>query len=462
MVRLFQVFIPTSIVALLLSEAVLLYSCYLLATYLMFDVGADVFLFYEGGLVRISIVVLSVMLGAYFNDLYSDLRRGPALLLVQRFSLVLGMAFIAQAFLSYVGEQWLLPRWTMIMGSAMVIVILPLWRIVFSSIVLGVMGTPAVLFLGSSPIIDRICQRLDARSEIGLRPIGFLSEAEDAPDFEYCKRVGTLADLRSVVEQLRPSRIVVAMSERRVRMPVAELLDYRLSGILVEEAAQIYEAAFGQVCTSELRPSQLIFSAQLGPRPNTVLFQNVESYLIATVALIVSLPIMAVVALLVRLTSRGPVLYRQVRVGLNGKPFVLYKFRSMSVDAEAGTGAVWAQKNDPRVTRLGKWLRMLRLDEIPQLFNVLRGEMAIVGPRPERPEFVKTLAEKIRFYHHRHCVKPGITGWAQINYKYGNTLEDTMIKLEYDLYYIKNMSWSLDLYVIFHTVKTMLLSRGAH
>jgi exopolysaccharide biosynthesis polyprenyl glycosylphosphotransferase len=264
------------------------------------------------------------------------------------------------------------------------------------------------------------------------------------------------------VERLRPSRIVVALSERRARMPVGELLEYRLSGILVEEAAQIYEAAFGQVCTAELRPSQLIFSAQLGPRPNSVFFQNLYSLVIASVSLVAVSPILAIVALLVRLTSKGPILYRQVRVGLNGKPFVLYKFRSMTVDAEAGTGAVWAQENDPRVTGLGKWLRLLRLDELPQLFNVLRGEMAIVGPRPERPEFVKTLAEKIRFYHQRHCVKPGITGWAQINYKYGNTLEDTMTKLEYDLYYIKNLSWSLDFYIIFHTLKTMLLSRGAH
>jgi len=168
-----------------------------------------------------------------------------------------------------------------------------------------------------------------------------------------------------------------------------------------------------------------------------------------------------VVAAAVRLTSPGPVLYRQTRVGLQGAPFVVYKFRSMRTDAEAETGAVWASKDDPRVTWLGKYLRRFRLDEMPQLFNVLRGDMAIVGPRPERPEFVRTLSEKIPFYAHRHCVKPGITGWAQINHKYGDTLEDTITKLEYDLYYIKNISPSLDGYIIFHTAKVMLLSRGA-
>jgi lipopolysaccharide/colanic/teichoic acid biosynthesis glycosyltransferase len=155
------------------------------------------------------------------------------------------------------------------------------------------------------------------------------------------------------------------------------------------------------------------------------------------------------------------VFHRQVRVGLNGAPFTVYKFRSMRVDAESKTGAVWAVKDDPRVTKVGKWLRRLRLDETPQLLNVLRGEMSLVGPRPERPEFVKSLSEQIPFYTYRHCVKPGITGWAQINYKYGDTLEDTIIKLEYDLYYIKNLALWLDTFIIFHTLKVMLFSETA-
>jgi lipopolysaccharide/colanic/teichoic acid biosynthesis glycosyltransferase len=170
---------------------------------------------------------------------------------------------------------------------------------------------------------------------------------------------------------------------------------------------------------------------------------------------------MLATALAVRLSSSGPILYRQVRVGLDNVPFTVYKFRSMRADAEAGTGAVWARKNDPRVTPVGRVIRKIRFDELPQLFNVLKGEMSIVGPRPERPEFVRTLSEQIPYYRQRHAVRPGITGWAQINYKYGDTLEDTIAKLEYDLYYIKNMSWSLDTFIMFHTAKAMLLSRGA-
>jgi exopolysaccharide biosynthesis polyprenyl glycosylphosphotransferase len=182
---------------------------------------------------------------------------------------------------------------------------------------------------------------------------------------------------------------------------------------------------------------------------------------LSIIGIILTLPVMAVVAVIVKITSPGPVLFRQRRVGLNGAQFTVFKFRTMRKDAEAETGAIWAAKNDPRITPAGRWLRRLRLDELPQLFNVLRGEMSIVGPRPERPEFVAVLQERIPYYRQRHCVKPGITGWAQINHKYGDTIEDAIIKLEYDLYYIKNLALSLDAYIVFHTLKTMLLARGA-
>jgi exopolysaccharide biosynthesis polyprenyl glycosylphosphotransferase len=182
---------------------------------------------------------------------------------------------------------------------------------------------------------------------------------------------------------------------------------------------------------------------------------------IAVVAAVVALPIMALVAIAVKLSSTGPAVYSQRRTGKNDVPFMLYKFRSMYADAEAHSGAVWAKKDDPRITPVGKWLRKLRLDELPQLFNVLKGDMSIVGPRPERPEFVAELERRIPYYRQRHCVKPGITGWAQINHKYGDTIEDTIVKLEYDLYYIKNLAPALDAFIIFHTAKVMLLSRGS-
>jgi exopolysaccharide biosynthesis polyprenyl glycosylphosphotransferase len=205
----------------------------------------------------------------------------------------------------------------------------------------------------------------------------------------------------------------------------------------------------------------LIFSALLGPRPQALAIQSAYSFLIGVFGLIVFSPLMLLTALAVKLSSKGTILYRQRRVGINGRIFTVYKFRSMYADAEARTGAVWASKDDPRVTPVGRWLRRLRLDELPQLWNVVKGDMVIVGPRPERPEFVEVLAQQIPYYRQRLAVKPGITGWAQINHKYGDTQLDAMIKLEYDLYYIKHIAPALDFYIIFHTVKVMLLSRGA-
>jgi exopolysaccharide biosynthesis polyprenyl glycosylphosphotransferase len=245
-------------------------------------------------------------------------------------------------------------------------------------------------------------------------------------------------------------------------LPVAHLLELRLSGIRLEDALSSYEMAFERISIHELRPSQLIFSSgDLGPSRTGVRLQVAYSMVIAALAALAAAPLMLLVAALVKLTSPGPALLQQRRVGKNNRIFTLYKFRSMVRDAEARSGAVWATRNDPRVTPVGRWLRKLRLDELPQLFNVLKGDMSIVGPRPERPEFVAELEQKIPYYRHRHCVKPGITGWAQIKHKYGETIEDTVVKLEYDLYYIKNLAPALDAVIMFHTAKVMLLSRGA-
>jgi sugar transferase (PEP-CTERM system associated) len=463
MIRLFQVFIPTSVLALLISEIAVLYFCYTLASFLLIDAAPDVYLLYEGGLGRISLVVVSIVLGLYFEDLYSTLRVRFRILLAQQISMALGLAFLAQALLTYFNPELTLPRLSMILGSTLALPLLLAWRLLYSGVVLRHLAQQRVLFVGTTPVVHQIARRIAANPELGFTTVGFVEEVAGGgvpPDSG--RVVGCMAELRKTVEEVKPDRIVVGVSERRSRLPVYDLLDLRLSGIRIDEASSIYEIAFGRVCTRELRPSQLIYSAELGPAQHKVTFQTAYSLVMAGVGTLLALPVMLVVALLIKLSSAGPVLYRQVRVGVNDVPFVLYKFRSMAADAEAETGAVWAQANDPRVTPLGRWLRLLRLDELPQLLNVLRGEMAIVGPRPERPEFVKTLSEQIPYYRQRHCVKPGITGWAQINYKYGNTLEDTITKLEYDLYYIKNLSFSLDFYIIFNTVKTMLLFRGAH
>jgi sugar transferase (PEP-CTERM system associated) len=350
----------------------------------------------------------------------------------------------------------------MILGSIIVLIVIPPFRVLYAKLVLNALGAELVLLLGSSRTLRELAKGIQENPMMGLKIMGYLDDNAGGDDpLPGIPRLGVIEDLITVLTDTKPRRIVVGMTERRNRLPIQDLLELRFSGMRIEEATQLYEVAFGRVCTREFRPSQLIFSEELGPRSGSETLQAIYCSIFAVLLIILTSPVMLIVALAVRLSSPGPVLLRQKRVGRGGIAFTLYKFRSMYANAEAVSGAVWATRNDPRITPVGRIIRRARLDELPQLFNVLKGEMAIAGPRPERPEFVKTLSEHIPYYPQRHCVKPGITGWAQINYKYGDTIEDTIAKLEYDLYYIKNMSVGLDAYIFFHTVKTMLLSRGA-
>lgn len=453
--------VPPTVLALLISEILLLYSAYLVPTYFLLTIDPIVWLVYEDGFLRITVLVFGLLLGLYFQDLYSDLRVPNRFHLFQQVCLVIGIAFLLQATVSYVAPELQLPRWIMMLGSLALLVLLPAWRMLYSQLVIQGVNAEPVVLLGASELNRRIARRIEQRPELGWRVLGFIADPPESDNLTEAPLLGPMQDFRQLVERLKASRIVVGLSERRQRMPVYDLLDLNFSGVIVEEAATAYERVFGRVCVQQIRPSQLIFSAELGPRPFIVNLQSLYSFVIALVGVVLTLPVMLLVAILVRLTSPGPALYRQRRVGRHGQIFTLYKFRSMRADAEARSGAVWAQKDDPRVTPFGRFLRRSRLDELPQLFNVLRGEMAIVGPRPERPEFVQTLSQQIPFYRQRHFVKPGITGWAQINHKYGDTIEDTITKLEYDLYYIKNLSPTLDLYIIFSTVRVMLLRRGS-
>ena len=465
MVKIFKVFVPVSVITLLGCEAILLLGCYLTGLYIVARfIEGPTFMddfFILNGLPRIALVVGTIMFALYLNDLYDSFHITSRIQLVQQICLALGIAFIVQSFMGYLFSGWIVPRYTMILGSTVVLLVLPPFRMLYSNIGFKAFGAERVLFLGSSPTLKEIADGLKQRPLMGMNVVGYLAENNEGNEaVPGIQRLGTIADLNTVTTDT-PHRIVVGLNERRNHLPIQELLRLRFSGIRIEEATHLYEAAFGRVCTRDLRPSQLIFSEELGPRPGSEHIQTVYCFVLALVLLTLTAPIMLLVALAVRLSSSGPILLRQKRVGRGDSVFTVYKFRSMYADAEARTGAIWATRNDPRITPVGRILRRARLDELPQLFNVLKGEMAIAGPRPERPEFVQTLSEKIPYYRQRHCVKPGITGWAQINYKYGDTIEDTIAKLEYDLYYIKNMSISLDAYIFFHTLKTMLLFRGA-
>jgi sugar transferase (PEP-CTERM system associated) len=457
-IRLFRVFIPASVVALLVSEVILVLSCYAFASLFTTYLDPWTYLITEGNFWKVLLVAGLIVLGMYFQDLYAELRVISRILLVQQVCLSVGSALLIMAFLGFLTPELLLGRWLMILGSLGVVVALPLWRIFYWRYVIAALRSERVLLIGNSSILLEVAETVLAKPEFGYSIIGYLSERQ--ADFPVpC--LGDVADFRSVCEEYKPTRIVVGMDERRNRLPMQDLLDVRFGGVRIEDAADTYEMALRRICSRKIQPSQLVFSSGLGPRPHAIAIQSFYSWVIGVVGMVLFSPLMLVTALLVRLTSPGPILYRQRRVGINGKIFTVFKFRSMYVDAEARTGAVWAKKDDPRITPVGKWLRKLRLDELPQFWNVVKGDMVIVGPRPERPEFVEVLSNQIPYYRQRLAVKPGITGWAQINHKYGDTELDAMIKLEYDLYYIKNVAAALDFYIIFHTVKVMLLSRGA-
>src|SRR5258708_4247802 len=404
MIRLFRVFVPTSVVALLLSEIILTYTCYVIAAFVVLDVDPQVFLLYDNGWVRIAIVVACIMLGVYFHDLYTQFRIKSRILLFQQIGVVLGLAFLMKSLLVYLRLRvLLLHTWLMIGGSTLVIIILPTWRIFYSTVVLRAMGSERVLLLGASSLVQEIARHFLEHPETGFKVLGYVENLEIGAELPGGAVLGHISELRRIVNELKPERIVVGMAERRARLPVNDLLEMRLSGIHIEDALTTYEATFGRISTRELRPSQLVFSTELGPNQARVMLQSIYSLGIAIVGTVILSPVMLLVFLLVRLSSRGPGLYRQRRVGKNDVPFTLYKFRSMFTDAEAESGAVWAQKDDPRVTWVGKWLRRLRLDELPQLFNVLKGEMNSWGSSSRRS----------RRNHFPTQVARGSSFWAQ-------------------------------------------------
>jgi len=320
-----------------------------------------------------------------------------------------------------------------------------------------------VLILGSGDQAIELARATLERRDSGFHIVGFVDNKPELVGKSLINPavVGLTDNIVSLIDQYQVDRIVVAVEDRRGKFPIEELLSLSLSGrVAVEESARYYERLTGKIASEMLRPSWLIFS-----RGNR--FTDFEQHVrrlfnagLAALGFVLSLPIMLLTALAVKLDSRGPIFYIQERVGKNGRIFKIIKFRSMKVEAEAKSGPVWAEEDDPRVTRVGRIIRKLRFDELPQFINVLRGDMNFVGPRPERPMFVEQLSEIVPYYSQRHVVKPGLTGWAQIKYPYGASVEDAIEKLRYDLYYIKNQSLLLDPIIVFETIKIVLFGRG--
>jgi sugar transferase (PEP-CTERM system associated) len=415
-------------------------------------------------LVRSLVVVAVVQLSLYYTEVYDlrALRSRTDLFLRLGRSLLLATFLLP--FVYYLAPPVRLSPRLLVPVVPVALAGIVLWHSLVYWIADREALTENVLILGSGHTARQVAFELLRRAPLGYRVLGFLGEHANEVGRVHTAAsvVGTTDQLLRTVSERRANLIVVALDDRRGRLPVDDLLRCRVAGIRVEDAPTFYERLTGKLLVSDLRPSWLVFSPGFHKPRLLLASRRVIEFAAAALLLLALSPLLAVLALLIRLDSAGPALYRQSRVGRGGARFDLLKLRTMRVDAEAGTGPTWAAPDhDRRVTRLGRVLRALRLDELPQLVNVLRGEMSFVGPRPERPHFVEQLRKVIPYYDERHNVPPGITGWAQVKFGYGSTIEDAERKLQFDLYYIKNMSPFLDLAIVFDTLKVMLLARGA-
>jgi sugar transferase (PEP-CTERM system associated) len=319
-----------------------------------------------------------------------------------------------------------------------------------------------ILFLGATPMAMRLVDELENNHQ-GYEILGYVDDrpADQVSLTNGFRILGPANRLHEIATGHGVGTIVVCLTERRGMFPLQSILECKLRGIRIEDWPAFYEKLTGKIVVHNLRPSWLVFSEGFNRTVATRIAKRAIDLALASLFLVAGSPVLLLVALAIRLDSPGPIFYRQERVGERGRHFTLLKFRTMVHHAEAETGPVWASERDPRVTRVGHWLRKTRLDELPQIWNVFKGEMSFIGPRPERPHFVAQLREKIPYYAERHSVKPGITGWAQVRYPYGSTIEDAEEKLQYDLYYVKNMSGFLDMDILLSTVRVVMFGRGA-
>jgi sugar transferase (PEP-CTERM system associated) len=451
---------------LIISEHVLIVGAVFLAARVRLGELGWVLFTADDGLMKAVLVAAACQLCLYYADLY-DLRS-----IIDRRDLFVRIvqALGATSFLLAAAYFWVPPSLTIgrgvfILAAIFVITLVVGWRLVFEWMGRRLAPQERLLLVGTSGAAVTLARELFARrQELGVDIVGFVDPDRERVGSPVLNPgvIGTIEDIPSIVRARKIDRVVVSLADARGKLPMDKLLEMKLErGVTFDHLATVYEEYTGKIAVENLRPSWLIFSGGFKKTRLLSAGKRTLDILAAAIGLIVLSPIMALTALAVRLSSPGPFLYHQRRVGQHGRLFTVHKFRSMRSDAEAGTGAVWARSNDDRVTTVGRFLRRTRLDETPQLFNVLVGEMSFVGPRPERPEFVSQLSDAIPFYGLRHGVRPGLTGWAQVRYTYGASVEDALEKLQYDLFYIKHLTLAFDLFIIFLTMKTVLLRRGA-
>lgn len=471
MIRLLNAYFPRQTLFLGISEGCLITLSFVAAA--IFRLGiydARLMLDYKQGLLKIIVLSCGFIICMYYFDLYDSSVLSNQREVLSRMVQVLGTMYILLAGIYYFDTRLELGRGIVLIGLLVAVITLGMWRGLFSALNRRPEFAERTIIFGDGPSASRLLQELNSRPGLGFKVVGRISVIGKGSYELDCERAGpaesskgTICDnsLSSAISLQRVNRIIISLDDRREKLPVELLLSMKSRGVHIQDGTEFYEQITGKIPIESLRLGVLLFSAGFRLSHFLVIYKRVASILVSAAGLVLSLPLLPFVALAIALTSRGPLLYHQKRVGKDDTVFYCHKFRTMRIDAEADIGATWAGDEDPRITSVGRFLRITRLDEIPQLWNVLKGEMSLVGPRPERPEFIEWLKKEIPFYNLRHTVRPGITGWAQIRYKYGSSLEDAREKLRYDLFYIKNMSPGLDALIFFDTVKTILLRRGA-
>lgn len=449
---------------LLVGEAMLIAGAVVLGAWIRLREDTWILFALEQGVFKTAVITAICLLCLYFADLYNLRRVSEPGEMFVRLIQALGGASIALALLYFWFPSLMIGRGVFLVTSFLVIATLAVWRAIFTWFSRHLKARERLLIVGTGAAAIKLAREIyERRDELGLEIVGFIDpdpQKIGAPVLNPGV-IGTVEDIPSIARARAVDRVVVSLADARGKLPMDKLLEMKLQGVTFDHLPSVYEEYTGKIAVENLRPSWLIFSEGFRKIRLQEACKRALDIVASAFGLIVTLPLMIVIALAVMLTSRGRVLFRQQRVGLHGRVFTVYKFRSMRENAEAETGPVWASVNDQRVTVVGKWFRRTRLDELPQLWNVLRGDMSLVGPRPERPEFVRHLTDEIPFYGQRHVLRPGLTGWAQVRYTYGASVEDALEKLQYDLFYIKHVSFAFDLFIIFATLKTVALRRGA-
>jgi sugar transferase (PEP-CTERM system associated) len=444
-------------------ESLLIFSSVILAAYIRFKISKWS-LNYNVIFLKAIPITFVCQLSLYYNDLYDTKIIRTSREIIIRSLQAFGVSALILAIIYYIIPDLIIGRGIFLISIVFLVTTTILWRLFYTWTINVNAFDENILIVGTGDTARDIAKRILNKEKVGYRIAGFISEDDSlkvGTSLINPKVLGTFDQICEIVEREDIGKIIVAISERRGRLPLETLLRCKLKGLKIEEDAAFYEGINGKIRLENLKPSWLIFSDGFRKSWTSVAIKRLSDIFTAGSGLIIMSPIMFLTAILIKLDSKGPVFFKQERVGLEGDGFALLKFRSMKEDAEQKSGPVWAKKDDDRITRIGRIIRKTRLDELPQLINVLKGDMSLVGPRPERPFFVAQLKEKIQYYSLRESVRPGVTGWAQICYSYGASVEDAFEKLQYDLYYIKNMSFLLDLTIIFETLRVVLLGKGS-